>query len=100
MSTLPAISTTGGHIVLGEAAVQQLQTHLRGELLRPGDDRYEETRRVWNGMIDKWPALIARCIGMADVITAVTFAREHNLLVSVRGGGITSRARRCAAAAS
>jgi hypothetical protein len=51
-------------------------------------------------MIDKWPALIARCIGMADVITAVTFAREHNLLVSVRGGGITSRARRCAAAAS
>jgi FAD binding domain-containing protein len=87
MSTLPAITTTGGHIVLGEAAVKQLQTHLRGELLRPGDDRYEETRRVWNGMIDKRPALIARCIGMADVITVVTFAREHNLLVSVRGGG-------------
>jgi len=87
MSTLPAITTTGGHIVLGEAAVQQLQTHLRGALLRPGDDRYEETRRVWNGMIDKRPALIARCTGMADVITAVTFAREHNLLVSVRSGG-------------
>src|SRR4029450_8520565 len=87
MSTLPAITTTGGHIVLGEAAVKQLQTNLRGELLLPNNDRYEETRKVWNGMVDKRPVLIARCTGMADVITAVTFARDHNLLVSVRGGG-------------
>jgi FAD/FMN-containing dehydrogenase len=87
MSTLPAITTTGEHIVLGEAAVKQLQTNLRGELLLPNNDRYEETRKVWNGMVDKRPALIARCTGMADVLTAVTFARDHNLLVSVRGGG-------------
>jgi FAD/FMN-containing dehydrogenase len=87
MATVPASTTTGGHIVLGDAAVKHLQTTLRGELLCPGDDRYEETRRVWNGLIDKRPALIARCTGVADVITAVTFAREHNLLVSVRGGG-------------
>ena len=87
MSTLPAITTTGGHTVLGETAVRQLQASLRGELLLPGDDRYDETRKVWNGMIDKRPALIARCAGVVDVTAAVTFARDHRLLVSVRGGG-------------
>jgi len=60
---------------------------VQGELLRPGDEGYEETRKVWNGMIDKRPALIVRCRGLADIIAAVTFAREHNVLVSVRGGG-------------
>jgi FAD/FMN-containing dehydrogenase len=87
MATLPAITTTGGHTVLGETAVRQLEACLRGELLLPSNDRYEETRKVWNGMVDKRPALIARCAGAADVIAAVTFAREHDLLVSVRGGG-------------
>jgi FAD/FMN-containing dehydrogenase len=87
MSTLPAITTTGGHTVLGETAVRQLQACLRGELLLPGADRYDETRKVWNGTIDKRPALIARCAGAADVIAAVTFARDQDLLVSVRGGG-------------
>ena len=87
MSTLPAITTIGEHIVLGETAVRQFQASLRGELLLPSHDRYEETRKVWNGMIDKRPALIARCAGAADVIAAVTFAREHDVLVSVRGGG-------------
>jgi FAD/FMN-containing dehydrogenase len=87
MSTLQAITTTGGHTVLGEAALRHLQARLHGELLLPGGDRYEETRKVWNGMIDKRPALIARCAGAADVLATVTFAREHNLLVSVRGGG-------------
>jgi FAD binding domain/Berberine and berberine like len=87
MSTLHAITTTGGHTVLGDAAVRQLQARLHGELLLPNHNRYEETRKVWNGMIDKRPALIARCAGMADVSAAVTFAREHPLLVSVRGEG-------------
>ena len=87
MSAVQAITTTGGHTVLGEAAVRQLQASLQGELLLPNDDRYEETRKVWNGMVDKRPALIARCAGVADVSAAVTFAREHTLLVSVRGGG-------------
>jgi hypothetical protein len=87
MATLPAITTTGEHTVLGETTVRQLQASLRGELLLPSHDRYDETRKVWNGMVDKRPALIARCTGAADVIAAVTFAREHNLLVSVRGGG-------------
>jgi hypothetical protein len=72
---------------LDEGAIQALRTSLRGALLRPGDDSYEATRRVWNGMIDRKPALIVRCAGVAAVITAVNFARTDHLLVSVRGGG-------------
>lgn len=70
-----------------ESTFAAFRASLRGELLLPGDDGYEETRRVWNGMIDRKPALIARCAGVSDVIAAVTFAREHHLLVSMRGGG-------------
>ena len=60
---------------------------LRGQLLRPGDDNYDEARRVWNGMINKRPALIVRAAGVADVIQAVEFARESGLVLAVRGGG-------------
>jgi len=60
---------------------------LRSRLLRPGDDNYDEARRVWNGMIDKRPALIVRAAGVADVIQAVEFARESGLVFAVRGGG-------------
>ena len=70
-----------------ESAVQQLKSSLRGDLLHPGDSGYEDARKIWNGMIDKHPALIARCSGTADVITAANFARNNNLLVAVRGGG-------------
>jgi FAD/FMN-containing dehydrogenase len=73
--------------VLDETAFPELASTFRGELIRTGDDRYESARRVWNGMIDKRPALIARCTGVADVGTAVDFARENDLLVAVRGGG-------------
>ncbi|WP_328474899.1 FAD-binding oxidoreductase [Actinoplanes sp. NBC_00393] len=59
----------------------------RGALLRPDDEGYAETRRVWNGAVDRRPALIARCTGAADVQLAVRFAREHDLAVAVRGGG-------------
>lgn len=64
-----------------------LQAHLRGELVQPGDAGYEAARKVYNGMIDKHPLLIARCADEADVIAAVNFGREHGLLVSIRGGG-------------
>jgi hypothetical protein len=73
--------------LLEAPALEALQASLRGELLRPGDAGYDSARRIWNGMIDRKPGLIARCAGVADVITSVTFARTHNLLVSVRGGG-------------
>lgn len=59
----------------------------RGEVILPGDEGYDEARRVWNGMIEKFPAVVARCAGVADVVTAVNFAREHDLPLSVRGGG-------------
>ena len=72
---------------VSEATVEAFKTSLRGELLRPGDAGYDEARTLFNGGIDKKPALIARCAGVADVIASVNFARANELLVSVRGGG-------------
>ena len=73
--------------LLEEAVVQEFAADLRGELLCPDDDGYDPARAVFNGMIDRHPALIARCAGVADVIRGVDFARTHNLPLSVRGGG-------------
>jgi FAD/FMN-containing dehydrogenase len=58
-----------------------------GELIQPGDPTYEGARQIWNGHIQRQPALIARCRGVADVMAAVRFGREHDLLASIRGGG-------------
>src|SRR3984885_14632258 len=69
------------------AAVRDLRARLSGTLLAPGDEGYELARHIWNGMIDKRPALIARCADTGDVVRAVTFARERELLLAVRGGG-------------
>ncbi len=70
-----------------ESAVSELRQAFRGPVLGPEDGGYDQARRVWNGNIDRRPALIARCTGVADVIAAVNFARENRLLVAVRGGG-------------
>jgi FAD/FMN-containing dehydrogenase len=67
--------------------VAALRTSLRGRLLAPGDDGYDATRVVWNGMIDRRPAFIVCCAGVADVIESVAFARRHALPLSIRGGG-------------
>ena len=67
-------------------ALQDLKQNFRGELLTATDAEYDGARTVWNGMIDRRPALIARCVGAADVIQCVNFARARNLSVSVRGG--------------
>src|SRR5215467_3245886 len=64
-----------------------LKQELRGSLIQPGDAAYDEARRVWNGMIDRYPALIVRCADVADVMTSVRFARAHQLPLAVRGGG-------------
>src|ERR671913_1551719 len=69
------------------SALEELRGQFRGALLQPDEEGYDEARRVWNGAIDRYPALIARCAGADDVATAVRFARELDLLVSVRGGG-------------
>jgi FAD/FMN-containing dehydrogenase len=78
---------TSTHVAGAAPAVGRLRTRFRGALLRPGEEGYDEARRVWNGAIDRRPALVARCAGADDVVEAVRFAREHDLLVSVRGGG-------------
>src|SRR6266511_6150789 len=70
-----------------DQAIDQLRATFRGDLVRPGDPGYDDARQVRNGLIDRRPAVIARCTGTADVVAAVNFAREHELLLSVCGGG-------------
>jgi FAD/FMN-containing dehydrogenase len=67
--------------------VQQLRTSLRGTVILPGDENYEQARKIYNGMIDKRPAVIAQCRDVADVIQAVNFGRENNLDIAIRSGG-------------
>ena len=73
--------------MISESAIQKLKECIRGQVLLPGDQTYDAARKLPNAMIDRRPALIARCAGAADVITCVRFARDHELLVAVRGGG-------------
>src|SRR5688500_9209982 len=84
MTTRDAAMSVGS---VDDGVIQSFQESLRGELLRPGDSGYDAARTIWNAMIDRRPVLIARCAGAADVIAAVKFATEHELLVSVKGGG-------------
>ena len=72
---------------LEETTIETFSDQLRGQVLQPGDEGYDEARTVWNAMIDREPAIIARCTGAADVMTAVNFARDLELLLSVKGGG-------------
>src|SRR5215211_8525457 len=87
MADLRIVTLTGADGVLGETVVERFASGLRGELLRPDGTAYDEARKVWNGLIDKYPALIARCAGVGDVVDCVNLARENDLLVAVRGGG-------------
>ena len=66
--------------MLSEATIAPFKSSLRGELIEPSDTRYDEARKVYNGMIDRRPRIIARCVDVADVIAAVNFGREHKLL--------------------
>jgi FAD/FMN-containing dehydrogenase len=72
---------------LAQTTVDSFTEQLRGQVLQPGDDGYDEARSVWNAMIDKEPALVARCTGAADVVAAVDFARDLDLRLAVKGGG-------------
>ncbi len=81
------MKTSRSGAALKETAIQQFRASLRGQVIGPKDEGYDEARKVFNGMIDRRPALIARCAGAADVQRAVTFARDQGLVVSVRAGG-------------
>jgi len=87
MAELRIIKNSGREATLPDGVVEDFKKSLRGRLLRPGDDGYEGARKIWNGMIDRRPALIARCAGAADVARCVDFARAENLVLAVRGGG-------------
>jgi FAD/FMN-containing dehydrogenase len=87
MSDVAVAMNTGGKATLDEAAVQAFRAGLRGSLVRKDDAGYDETRALWNAMIDRRPAMIVRCAGAADVIQCVKLAGEKDLLFSIRGAG-------------
>ena len=84
---IEARTLAGSDVILPQSGVNDFIAGLRGGALLPGDPSYDSARRIWNGMIDRRPAIIAQCAGTADVIRSVNFARDNNLLVAVRGGG-------------
>jgi FAD/FMN-containing dehydrogenase len=73
--------------MLNENSINELKISLRGRVIEPGDEGYDDARKVYNGMIHKKPRLIVRCADVADVIGSVNFAREHDLLLAIRSGG-------------
>ena len=77
----------GGETSLSAADLDRLAATLRGDVVPAGSPQYDETRRIWNAMIDRRPALFVRCRSSADVVRTVRFAREHDLLLAIRGGG-------------
>lgn len=86
MASLQILTMNGGHETLAPKVVEGLRSELHGHLLRSGDQGYEVARRVWNGMVDHRPALIAQCVSESDVVASINFVRERQLLMSVRGG--------------
>ena len=80
------LTDTKGNVV-GDDRIEAFRAGFRGDVIGPDDAAYDAARRTWNGSVDKHPGIIARCAGTADVIDAVNFARDNDLLVSVRGGG-------------
>lgn len=77
----------GTAIRLDDSTLESFTERIRGEVLQPGDDTYDDARTVWNAAVDKEPAVIVQCTGAADVMTSVDFAREQDLLLAVKGGG-------------
>jgi FAD/FMN-containing dehydrogenase len=86
MVDLKIATLDGKDAMLSEPVIADFKKSLRGQLIQPSDEGYDQARKVWNGMTNKRPALIAQCAGVADVINVVNFARDNHLLVAVRGG--------------
>jgi hypothetical protein len=84
---VPARTLDGGTTLLRDVDIRDLAASMRGQALVAGQDGYDQARRVWNGMFDHRPAVIARCASPSDVMRAVGFARDHRLLTAVRAGG-------------
>src|SRR5262245_50669003 len=87
MTEIQLTTLEGRPIAIGTDTFNPMRSALRGSLCLAEDAGYEEARTVWNAMINRRPGAVVRCHGAADVIRAVRLAREHGLLVAVRGGG-------------
>ena len=87
MGAITARTIKNGTIALERKTIDDLRGRLRGTILLPGDPGYNAARSLWNGMVNRRPALIARCTNVTDVIAAVTFGREQNLVIAIKGGG-------------
>jgi FAD/FMN-containing dehydrogenase len=87
MTDITVASLQGGAIVLGTETVARFRQTLRGNVCLPGEAGYDEARTIWNALINRRPGAVVRCRGAADIVAAVRFAREHGLLLAVRGGG-------------
>jgi FAD/FMN-containing dehydrogenase len=74
-------------LAIDDATIERLRSAIGGEVITPEDSSYEEARRVWNGRIDRHPALVVQCASTEDVAAAVNFGRDNDLIISVRGGG-------------
>src|SRR4051812_32071755 len=83
MSTIVATNRP----ILTDAMLDPLRQSMRGPVLTPGNTQYDAARQIWNAMIDRRPGAIAQCLTSADVQAAVAFAKEHDLALSIRGGG-------------
>lgn len=84
---MKARTLDGRDVEIDEALVTALRSRHRGAVILPGEGGYHESRSLWNAMNDRHPALVARCIGAADVLECVRFARDNHLLLCVKGGG-------------
>ena len=87
MPSIEIANNKDSSAAIDQETIDALRSDFRGCLLLPADQGYDEARRIWNGMIDRRPALIVRCAGVADVIAAVKLAKAHDLVVAVKGGG-------------
>jgi FAD/FMN-containing dehydrogenase len=85
--------------MLDATTIEKFKASLRGELIQPSDEGYDDARKVWNGMFDRKPAIIVRCVSTSDVVSAVNFARDESLLISVKAAGTTWLALLCATTA-
>src|SRR3981189_136839 len=83
---IPMLKRRDG-VAIDPAPIKAFQNNFHGQVIEPGDASYDTARRIWNASIDKHPGLIARCLGVADIVVAVKFARANDLLVAVRSGG-------------
>lgn len=77
----------GQSAILTDRQIAQLNSQLTGDVISPACQEYESARRIWNHMIDRYPAAVVRCANQSDVAVAITFAREHGVELAVRGGG-------------